>query len=68
MMKNLVRNSRKGGGLDDRKVTPRVIVDMREFRSELPSLLHKRGMYVCSGIIVFESRGNTRVFYCLMDL
>jgi len=44
MMKNLGRNSRKGGGLDDRKLTPRVIVDMREFRSELPSLLHKRGI------------------------
>ena len=26
------------------KVTPRVIVDMREFRSALPSLLHKRGI------------------------
>ena len=25
-------------------MTPKVIVDMREFRSELPSLLHKRGM------------------------
>ena len=26
------------------KATPRVIVDMREFRSALPSLLHKRGI------------------------
>ena len=26
------------------KVNPKVIVDMREFRSELPSLLHKRGI------------------------
>ena len=26
------------------QVTPRVIVDMREFRSALPSLLHKRGI------------------------
>ena len=26
------------------QVAPRVIVDMREFRSALPSLLHKRGI------------------------
>ena len=26
------------------KVNAKVIVDMREFRSELPSLLHKRGI------------------------
>ena len=45
MMQNLGRNSRKGGGAEARE-TPRVIVDMREFRSELPSLLHKRGIDV----------------------
>ena len=45
MMQNLGRNSRKGGG-GEVKDTPKVIVDMREFRSELPSLLHKRG--ICS--------------------
>ena len=28
------------------QVTPKVIVDMREFRSELPSLLHKRGIEI----------------------
>ena len=37
------KNSRKGGG-GEVKVNPRVIVDMKEFRSELPSLLHKRGI------------------------
>ncbi len=41
-------NSRQGGLVsstgDDAK--PRVIVDMREFRSELPSLLHKRDIHV----------------------
>jgi len=36
-------NSRKGGAVSA-PVTPKVIVDMREFRSELPSLLHKRGI------------------------
>ena len=43
MMMNVGKNTRKGGG-GEFKITPRVIVDMREFRSELPSLLHKRGM------------------------
>jgi len=43
MMESLGKGSRKGGG-QEVKVTPRVIVDMREFRSELPSLLHKRGI------------------------
>jgi len=37
-------NTRRGGGVVEAKVTPRVIVDMREFRSALPSLLHKRGI------------------------
>ena len=36
-------NTRKGGGGQVQK-TQKVIVDMREFRSELPSLLHKRGI------------------------
>ena len=35
---------RGGGGQEKSSLSPRVIVDMREFRSELPSLLHKRGM------------------------
>lgn len=36
-------STRKGGGQETSSV-PKVIVDMREFRSELPSLLHKRGI------------------------
>lgn len=39
------KNTRQGGKTteetDSRKL---VIVDMREFRSELPALIHKRGM------------------------
>jgi len=35
--------SRKGGATNT-SVASKVIVDMREFRSELPSLLHKRGI------------------------
>ena len=37
--------SRRGGAVQEQvKVQPKVIVDMREFRSALPSLLHKRGI------------------------
>ncbi|XP_061764876.1 DNA repair endonuclease XPF isoform X2 [Nerophis ophidion] len=41
---NATTNTRKAGGQDQPKVPSRVIVDMREFRSELPSLLHRRGL------------------------
>ncbi|XP_074518874.1 DNA repair endonuclease XPF [Halichoeres trimaculatus] len=37
-------NSRKAGGQEQSGEPSRVIVDMREFRSELPSLLHRRGL------------------------
>lgn len=43
--------SRKAGGQEackqaEAEVNPRVIVDMREFRSDLPCLIHKRGIEV----------------------
>ncbi|XP_073228243.1 DNA repair endonuclease XPF-like [Porites lutea] len=38
-------NTRKAGGQDgEKKASRKVIVDMREFRSELPSLIHRRGI------------------------
>ena len=37
-------NTRRGGGQVQVQKSQKVIVDMREFRSELPSLLHKRGI------------------------
>ena len=43
MMEAQNARSRKGGALN-LLAAARVIVDMREFRSELPSLLHKRGI------------------------
>ena len=39
------------------KVTPRVIVDMREFRSALPSLLHKRGIDIEPVTLEVENHG-----------
>ncbi|KAL1130893.1 hypothetical protein AAG570_012134 [Ranatra chinensis] len=38
-------STRKGGNPES-KPTPKIIVDMREFRSELPGLIHKRGIDV----------------------
>uniref|UniRef100_A0A673JUJ0 DNA repair endonuclease XPF n=1 Tax=Sinocyclocheilus rhinocerous TaxID=307959 RepID=A0A673JUJ0_9TELE len=37
-------STRKAGGRQEVKEPQRIIVDMREFRSELPSLLHQRGL------------------------
>ena len=42
-------NSRKGGATGRKaydKIPAKVIVDMREFRSELPALIHKRGIEI----------------------
>ena len=42
-------SSRIGGAVpdpNDQSELPKVIVDMREFRSELPSILHKRGFLI----------------------
>ncbi|KAJ6645403.1 DNA repair endonuclease XPF [Pseudolycoriella hygida] len=43
MMKTTVaEDSRKAGGQNVVKATPKIVVDMREFRSDLPCLIHKR--------------------------
>lgn len=41
-------NSRKGGlvPVHQESEAPKIIVDMREFRCELPSILHKRGFHI----------------------
>ncbi|KAJ2949835.1 hypothetical protein O0L34_g11149 [Tuta absoluta] len=39
-------DTRKAGGQNQNKEKPVVIVDMREFRSDLPSLLHKKGINI----------------------
>lgn len=39
--------TRKAGGQEaEVEVIPKIIVDMREFRSDLPCLIHKRGIEV----------------------
>ncbi|XP_075686246.1 DNA repair endonuclease XPF [Rhinoderma darwinii] len=37
-------DTRKAGGQQQKNVQHNIIVDMREFRSELPSLIHRRGI------------------------
>ncbi|XP_067859361.1 DNA repair endonuclease XPF [Heptranchias perlo] len=37
-------DTRKAGGQEQKKEQHRIIVDIREFRSELPSLIHRRGI------------------------
>ncbi|XP_011692831.1 PREDICTED: DNA repair endonuclease XPF [Wasmannia auropunctata] len=46
--KNQEENTRKGGGQSqpEVKIIPKVIVDMREFRSELPAILYSRGIKI----------------------
>lgn len=47
-------NTRQAGGQEVPKVKkerPRVIVDSREFRSELPCLIHKRGLEIIPAMI-----------------
>lgn len=39
-------NTRKGGMQAEAKIIQKVIVDMREFRSELPAILYTRGIKV----------------------
>lgn len=44
----VVENTRHAGGQQqtDLTIIPRIIVDMREFRSDLPCLIHRRGIQV----------------------
>lgn len=46
----VVENTRQAGGqqstVGDGTIIPRIIVDMREFRSDLPCLIHRRGIQV----------------------
>lgn len=39
-------DTRKAGGQQTVPTTPKIIVDMREFRSDLPCLIHRRGIEV----------------------
>ncbi|XP_008072787.1 DNA repair endonuclease XPF isoform X2 [Carlito syrichta] len=41
---NVPTNTRKAGGQKQNGTSHSIVVDMREFRSELPSLIHRRGI------------------------
>lgn len=57
--------TRKAGGQEadaEAEVIPKIIVDMREFRSDLPCLIHKRGIEVVPVTITVR---NLKIFYSL---
>ena len=59
-----VPNTRKGGqssGISQKKV----IVDMREFRSELPSLIHRRGIDIEP--VTLEVRDQSHYLFSTYD-
>ena len=45
---DIPKNTRQGVGVQEKvkAITPRIVVDMREFRSDLPCLIHRRGIEV----------------------
>lgn len=62
-------NTRKAGGQDPTEVTlitPKVIVDIREFRSDLPCLIHRRGIEVVPVTITVNLPTENRIFSCLI--
>lgn len=54
MQNTFKEDSRKAGGQSSVKATPKIVVDMREFRSDLPCLIHKRGIEVVPVTISVE--------------
>lgn len=55
-MQNVIKeDSRKAGGQSSVKAPSKIIVDMREFRSDLPCLIHKRGIEVVPVTITVKS-------------
>lgn len=65
-------STRKGGLPIQPEVPNTVIVDMREFRSELPGILYKRGMktepvtlQVRLKILHLQYRSNVHLFYSI---
>lgn len=46
MQNSVKEDTRNAGGQSSVRLTPKIVVDMREFRSDLPCLIHKRGIEV----------------------
>lgn len=53
----VVANTRQAGGQQDGDATvvPKIVVDIREFRSDLPCLIHRRGIEVVPVTITVNS-------------
>lgn len=60
-------NTRKGGMQSEVKIIQKVIVDMREFRSELPAILYTRGMKIEPVTLVvrekYHKSGKINIIY-----
>lgn len=75
----VVANTRQAGGQQDgggdASVVPKIIVDIREFRSDLPCLIHRRGIEVVPvtitvntmEIIKSDSKRNKFTFFLPLD-
>jgi DNA excision repair protein ERCC-4 len=62
---NMAGPSSRRGGVMDRQLAPgneMIIVDMREFRSELPSLIHRRGIDIVPVTIEVSLRSNLIIY------
>lgn len=60
---NTEENTRKGGMQSEAKIIPQVIVDMREFRSELPAILYTRGIKIEPVTLLVSRKKNTTFIY-----
>lgn len=64
-------SSRQAGGqagAEEAVVTPRIIVDMREFRSDLPCLIHRRGIEVVPLTITVKHLNTYRMYNVITTL
>lgn len=55
-VKESVKNTRQGAQAEPAAEKHFIIVDMREFRSELPALIHRRGIDIEPVTITVKSR------------
>lgn len=68
---DITENTRKAGGQQQTEVTciiPKIVVDIREFRSDLPCLIHRRGIEVVPVTItvIIQALANKRISFLLI--
>lgn len=65
---DITENTRKAGGqlqAEETRITPRIVVDIREFRSDLPCLIHRRGIEVVPVTItvIIQVIANKHIYF-----